>query len=98
MPTSSISSQSKVWAVSKMEKADGTLFYQSPLSVYDTSNISRSQWEKLRFKYCLLCKHDNISEQYRTGLPIPKNLAIANITLLSKIILKEGSKWLKGQF
>jgi len=97
MPTSSVNSQVREWAVAKMERADGKLFYQSPIKPYDANDEARSLFETLRLRYCVLCKHDDIPEQYRTGLPVPKNLAIANITLLGKILLKEVSKWPKEQ-
>lgn len=98
MPTSSVNSQVTVWGVLKLEKPDGTVYYQSTSDIYDTNDKLRTTWETLRCKYCMLSKHDNISPQYRLGSPIPKNLAFANIILLSKIILKEVSKWLKERF
>lgn len=98
MPTSSVNSRSIVWGVSKMEGADGKVFYQTAAEYYDPEDKARSLWETLRCKYCMLSRHDNISDQYRLGLPVPKNLAIANITLLGKVLLKEVRKWLKEQF
>ena len=98
MPTSSVSSRVEAWAISKFERADGKVFYQSTLERYDPNDKDRATWETLRCRYCMLSKHDDISDQYKIGLPIPKNLVIANRILLSKILLKEVGKWLKEQF
>jgi hypothetical protein len=98
MPTSSTNGQVRAWATTKWERADGLVFYQSPSQAYDVSDKARVLWEQLRCRYCILNKHNDILEQYRTGLPVPKNLAIANIGLLSKVLLKEVKTWLKEQF
>lgn len=98
MPTSSMSGQVRAWASTKWERADGQVFYQSPSQPYNESDKARVLWEHLRCRYCILNKHNEIPDQYRTGLPIPENLAIANIKLLSKVLLKEVKTWLKERF
>ena len=98
MPSSSVDSQVTVWGTLKLERPDGLVYYQSAAELYNTNNKLRSIWEYLRCKYCMISRNDNLSEQYRLGLPVPRNLVFANIVLLSKIILKEVTKWLKELF
>ena len=98
MSTSKVGGQVQVWAHTKWEKADGSVFYQSPSQPYNTDNKMRQLWEVLRCHYCRLNKHGNTSLQYITGLPLPRNLVLANINLLGKVLLKEAKTWLKEQF